>query len=1120
MMNIIKYNRPKKEGGSGNTFINNTTTTSSQQLKLDTHTIFGQPYNGTQDVGGDLSNVRNITTIGGDINVKSTSDDVDKVGGNINADGTVTAAKFVGDIDAKQAKIFNAIIQTLSGDQISYLVGFIKQLDGVKLNFNEGIIKDLLAGNISVETLTVTKAAHFFSLIIDELKSVGGQIILTPANAKVDKVIPLENAYKCLWKATDGDKNIYNQFEKDDQVVCQTFNLGHSNTNVSNTYYWRLCTEVGTETIDGTLYNYIILSDTDKDTASISIPNVADKIVQLGHKTDKSRQNAIILSAYNSKFLDAELVAPSIVQYAGINDYQLKTHRKNIISTTLNEFVGNFKVSSGETIDEYIKNNIKNNLPEIKNGKDAEFYRLKPLLENAIVNAEGTLGVILKYNIQHIKGQEITNINAGNYYVRFKTNANQTYTNLPTGTISPTYFNFNYQKDYHKARTQTVNLIVELVKDDVILDTRIVNVMLQPAATFEIKQKTDTELASITSRVADNETKTENGIKTLTNQYSQIEQKATGIESKVEETMTILDGNLIYDSYINEWSNLYGFAIRNVMPLVNGKTYTLTIRGKIDQQAKDDGKNLAVYIYGKDWKYLVREIHIDSTELTTKSITFTYNSKEPLDVFVSAYLHPSEGSREGKVYLDWVMLREGSEQKEYTDRMFGVTTTTSSLIKQTKDEILLKTDKAGLRLNDDGIELDADKTTIKGNLNITDTKNGITVYETIKDNVLVPRINLQPKEIADITDMGNDTYDYFNDTVNQQYNNSWSLNFGSKEIDCKKNDSIIIDNIYLEEQKSNASGVLNNPQNLTEKVVIKMQKVVNDVATDIKTQELAIIKQKRDSYGYLSNDEAKFSISENGKYRFLFSSIFKQSADNNYPIMKASITVRIQKAENVMTYIGTDGMYSHSGPNKCFYVNNKQTIIQHGFNGIKWDNSATSFGNTAMKVLASVEGGYGEYKPVWFPFYNYTPTFQPSKFMMTRIKNTPLQSNNYAYIINPLLDCGICYVKTPAIDNNSRIQETYILLPSSAFTGNDGQIHKLPIGYTVEVINGGIDNNNFSLLVSADVNDSYQAAFLNDNKIKDWEILLDSNCRQRQFIYMGSFYSKDCNGNQDIWIVK
>lgn len=534
MMNIIKYNRPKKDGGSGggNTFINNSTTTSTQQLRLDTHSIFGQPFNGTQDVGGDISNVRNITTIGGDINVKSTSDDVDKVGGNINADGTVTASKFVGDIDAKKAKIFNAIIEQLTGDQINYLLGFIKQLDGINLNYREGIF----------ETLTVTKAAHFFSLIIDELKSVGGQIILTPANAKVDKVISLNNAFKCLWKATDGDKNIYNQFEKDDQVVCQTFNLGQSNTNVSNTFYWRLCTEIGTETIDGVLYNYIILSDTDKDTASTSNPNVGDKIAQLGNKTDKTRQNAIILSAYNSKFLDAKLEAPSIVQYAGINDYQLETHRKNVISTTINEFVGNFKVSTGESIEDYIKNNI----PDVQKGADAEFYKLKPILENALVNSEGTLGIILKYNIQHIKGNTVTNINAGDYYVRFKTNTNSTYINLSTGNSTPSYINLNYQKDYHKAQTRVIYITVELIKGNIVLDSRLVNVILQPAATFEIKQKTDTELASITSRVTDNETKTENGITTLINQYSTIEQKANGIESRVGK-MELSKQNIIND---------------------------------------------------------------------------------------------------------------------------------------------------------------------------------------------------------------------------------------------------------------------------------------------------------------------------------------------------------------------------------------------------------------------------------------------------------------------------------------------------------------------------------------------------------------------------------------------
>jgi len=57
--------------------------------------------------------------------------------------------------------------------------------------------------------------------------------------------------------------------------VCQTFNTG----TTDNTYYWRLCTEVGTETIDNVLYNYVVLSGTDKDTVSTANPAKGDKIV-------------------------------------------------------------------------------------------------------------------------------------------------------------------------------------------------------------------------------------------------------------------------------------------------------------------------------------------------------------------------------------------------------------------------------------------------------------------------------------------------------------------------------------------------------------------------------------------------------------------------------------------------------------------------------------------------------------------------------------------------------------------------------------------------------------------------------------------------------------------------
>ena len=51
----------------------------------------------------------------------------------------------------------------------------------------------------------------------------------------------------------------------------------------------------------------------------------------------------------------------------------------------------------------------------------------------------------------------------------------------------------------------------------------------------------------------------------------------------------------------------------------------------------------------------------------------------------------------------------------------------------------------GIDVTTGNITLNAEKTTIKGNLNITDTQNGITVYETATYNgnsTLIPRINL------------------------------------------------------------------------------------------------------------------------------------------------------------------------------------------------------------------------------------------------------------------------------------------------------------------------------------------------------------------------------------------
>ena len=85
------------------------------------------------------------------------------------------------------------------------------------------------------------------------------------------------------------------------QARRQTFNL------TEQSYYWRLVTAVGDDWAD--------LSKTDCDTGS-TIPKAGDEVVGLGHRTDKTRQSAIIISAYGSD-------SPSIKYYQGIDSYDL-----------------------------------------------------------------------------------------------------------------------------------------------------------------------------------------------------------------------------------------------------------------------------------------------------------------------------------------------------------------------------------------------------------------------------------------------------------------------------------------------------------------------------------------------------------------------------------------------------------------------------------------------------------------------------------------------------------------------------------------------------------------------------------------------------------------------------
>lgn len=185
---------------------------------------------------------------------------------------------------------------------------------------------------LEVDRLLVRKAAEFVKLVIRELQSVGGEIVLSPAAMQISNVVyfakgtvlPEYNGYalrydvyRCYFSQKKGDEEIENQFAVGDLVRCQTFNVKKGvNENVKNRYYWRKVYKVGTDFID-------VLADF-CDTGS-DIPQAGDELVQMGNVSDTARQSVVTLSAYGAD-------APSLKMYEGVDSYSLENKEVFVLS--------------------------------------------------------------------------------------------------------------------------------------------------------------------------------------------------------------------------------------------------------------------------------------------------------------------------------------------------------------------------------------------------------------------------------------------------------------------------------------------------------------------------------------------------------------------------------------------------------------------------------------------------------------------------------------------------------------------------------------------------------------------------------------------------------------------
>ena len=385
MIRIESFSKTKSKGqynGGGSSGGGFTTTVKTE---LEPHLLWGQAFDGTNDVDGDMTTNGSVyakKTVSGDTgsfnNLSATTANAETLSATTATTTTLSATTATTEtLSATTANAETLSATTTTTTTLSATTANVSKITSNSIS-NSGIIESngikgdkAVINDMSVKNLKVTGSAHFFELIIDKVKSAGGSMLITPADGfDVDIVQDSPNEVKLLWQCQDANGNQRdNMWKVNDQALCMSFNQAKVGTthNVANKYYWALVTSVNKTNeptvIDGVKYNYITLSKTTVD--GTLNPEIGDSIVMCGYRgTDAARQSAIYISAYTS--LDNGLKAPLFAQYQGINDFNLQSHRKSYFDANSAKFIGQFEATDGQNIIDIINKKIKDSEASIK----------------------------------------------------------------------------------------------------------------------------------------------------------------------------------------------------------------------------------------------------------------------------------------------------------------------------------------------------------------------------------------------------------------------------------------------------------------------------------------------------------------------------------------------------------------------------------------------------------------------------------------------------------------------------------------------------------------------------------------------------------------------------------
>ena len=209
------------------------------------------------------------------------------------------------------------------------------------------IVADLEVHEMSFIGGTVVMSSCGNRVAIVEALDGSGNVIATANSDKPTLVIPdgkVADKFRCYFLASDGDRQIKNEWTVGQLARCKTNNIAKPGdyANYQNREYWRLVVAVSDAPVtkNGKSYHYIDLSNSTSKSITLteksgtthlvtlggvcstmtSLPYAGDNVIGFGHCWDAQRQNMAILSMLEGGW----------VIYKGISAYDLP--KANIVN--------------------------------------------------------------------------------------------------------------------------------------------------------------------------------------------------------------------------------------------------------------------------------------------------------------------------------------------------------------------------------------------------------------------------------------------------------------------------------------------------------------------------------------------------------------------------------------------------------------------------------------------------------------------------------------------------------------------------------------------------------------------------------------------------------------------